>query len=422
MNTKPKLCQRIQRSWRNLSFRKRLILSITALHLLLMSALVTDVWFRQHRFLHQQGHHHAANLAQAMAASSSAWVMANDLAGLQEIVETVAAHTSVRYVMVIAPGGQVLAHDNPAYSGKYLADPISQKLLAHPKTLADLVRSHSLEDIAAPILVEQQLLAWARVGVDQSLIQRNLIRLAVQGILYTLLGTVIAYLMARLAAGWITRGLQRLGRSLQRVSTGERGFRLPAEYQDEISHISRGFNHMLDELESNEAQLRALATTDPLTGLANRRSFLSSLQHEIARTQRSSAHAGCVLMLDLDFFKRVNDTYGHAAGDSVLRHTALLMQDGSRQTDLCGRLGGEEFAILLPDTKLDAARQLAERLRESIARIPTKHEDLVISVTISIGITLLRPSDTKPDTPLARADKALYSAKNLGRNRVEVEA
>lgn len=166
-----------------------------------------------------------------------------------------------------------------------------------------------------------------------------------------------------------------------------------------------------------EQELMRLATTDPLTGLPNRRHFMEQLEYELARIKRFGKPA-CLLMLDLDHFKRVNDTYGHAAGDAVLRHFALLAQNSLREIDLIGRLGGEEFGVLLPGTDMAGALELAERLRLAVAAAPVQVEEDAIPVTVSVGVAEFLSADPHPDDILARADMALYKAKESGRNRV----
>ncbi len=170
-----------------------------------------------------------------------------------------------------------------------------------------------------------------------------------------------------------------------------------------------------------EDSLRHLAATDTLTGLANRRRFLEQMNQTLARFQRHASPTA-LLMVDLDWFKRVNDHYGHATGDEVLRHVARGMTTGLRRGDLIGRLGGEEFAILLADTNAAGAHEFAERLRQRIAAEPTQTEQAEIPITLSIGVTAYSPTDAGIDTILARADRALYRAKAHGRNRVEMEA
>lgn len=175
----------------------------------------------------------------------------------------------------------------------------------------------------------------------------------------------------------------------------------------------------ITERKALELRLRELATTDGLTGLANRRHFMERLNQELGRVQRFAKPAA-LLMLDLDHFKSINDSYGHAAGDRVLKSFAECMRGLLRQTDLAGRLGGEEFAILLPQTELDAAQVFAERLRQSVAAQVQRLDEIEFRVTVSIGCAALIAADAACDAALARADQALYRAKAHGRNRIEV--
>lgn len=166
-----------------------------------------------------------------------------------------------------------------------------------------------------------------------------------------------------------------------------------------------------------EAELRQLATTDAMTGLANRHYFLRQMELEMERFYRAPRNNG-LLMLDLDHFKHINDGYGHAAGDQVLRDFAARIQRHLRSVDLFGRMGGEEFCIFLPDTDLAGATALAERLCQAVAREPARVEEASIAYTVSIGVSDFRPTDQSFAAILARSDKALYQAKNDGRNRV----
>jgi len=166
-----------------------------------------------------------------------------------------------------------------------------------------------------------------------------------------------------------------------------------------------------------EAQLVELATTDALTGLHNRRYFLSRLVEGIARVKRFGENA-CVIMLDCDHFKIVNDTYGHAVGDEVLRGLAEILRQNARQTDVVGRVGGEEFAVLLNDTSFEFALDWAERVRLLVAEHVYNVGDASFVVTISLGCASLQADDGE-NSVLLRADQALYQAKQNGRNRVE---
>ena len=167
-----------------------------------------------------------------------------------------------------------------------------------------------------------------------------------------------------------------------------------------------------------ESQLRRLATTDSLTGLWNRRHFIDTVRNEILRARRHDTPL-TVAIIDCDHFKRVNDTYGHGAGDEVLRTLARTARRQLREIDVIGRLGGEEFALALVNTAMDGARLVAERLRETVANIEVESADgSQVGVTVSIGLAELATQEEDITQLLNRADKALYAAKESGRNRV----
>ncbi|HJV87391.1 MAG TPA: diguanylate cyclase [Noviherbaspirillum sp.] len=167
-----------------------------------------------------------------------------------------------------------------------------------------------------------------------------------------------------------------------------------------------------------ENALQNLATTDPLTGLCNRRQFLALLEGEMARAVRYPGNNVCVLMADLDHFKRVNDAFGHAVGDAALRHFAQILRSTARQTDFVGRLGGEEFAVVLTETNLEAAELFARRLCSSLRETPLQFDEVTIQMTVSIGVATLEGLDVAAEHVLRRADMALYQAKAAGRNCV----
>jgi len=162
-------------------------------------------------------------------------------------------------------------------------------------------------------------------------------------------------------------------------------------------------------------ELRRALTADHLTGVLNRRCFLERAEREIARP-RQQGRACCLAMVDVDHFKSVNDTHGHAAGDAVLCAVAKLLRAGVRDGDLVGRLGGEEFAILMPATEPEFATAMAERIRAEVAALRLSYEGQALRVTISIGVSGGPGTDLKQLT--ANADAALYRAKRNGRDRV----
>ncbi|MYM68894.1 diguanylate cyclase [Pseudoduganella sp. FT55W] len=168
------------------------------------------------------------------------------------------------------------------------------------------------------------------------------------------------------------------------------------------------------------AELQKLATTDALTGLLNRREADRRMEAEWQRTRRSGRSTAMVL-LDIDHFKHVNDHYGHPAGDAALRRLAGVMRTEMRAVDFAGRYGGEEFLIVLPETGMRGAHAFAERLRQEVAAAVVKHDHVSFQMQISLGVAIVRDDDANFERWFARADQALYRAKQGGRNRIELD-
>ncbi|MBO6503257.1 MAG: sensor domain-containing diguanylate cyclase [Kordiimonadaceae bacterium] len=174
--------------------------------------------------------------------------------------------------------------------------------------------------------------------------------------------------------------------------------------------------HAKAELEEKQTELARLANTDPLSGLWNRRRFLSLGEEAIENATVDNTL--WVLMMDIDHFKRINDTYGHAAGDVAIRDFANLIQQAVGEQGFVGRMGGEEFAAILTDCPVDEAYRIAERIRKNTTQMQTECESEVFRFTTSMGVAAWSAGETSIEPALDRADRALYSAKSYGRNRV----
>jgi len=234
--------------------------------------------------------------------------------------------------------------------------------------------------------------------------------------------TAIAYHLALL----IVRPLERLTKGAAEVAEGDLAVDLPTA-TGEVGDLTYVFNHMVGRLRQSRQDLDAvnetlrqqneelerLSASDSLTGLSNRRILTQRLSEELLRSQRQS-HSFTVLMLDVDHFKKYNDAHGHPAGDEVLKKVANILRSCTRAGDCTARYGGEEFAVLLSGKSVDAALQLAERIRERVAA----EEFVGGKVTISAGIAEFPHHGHTAEAVISSADEALYEAKRQGRNRV----
>jgi diguanylate cyclase (GGDEF)-like protein len=204
--------------------------------------------------------------------------------------------------------------------------------------------------------------------------------------------------------------------------------RAHVDSNDEIGELAKYFNIMVDRLEAQirtldekvrekTAKLEALAVTDPLTQLYNRRYFteISNAMFAMAKRQKEPLS---IIMLDIDHFKKVNDTYGHLVGDRVIRRLADVIRKIKRESDIACRFGGEEFILLLPKTDKEGARELAERIRMHIASQKVAMEDgAYVTFTVSAGVSeSILESDQSVEESIRRADDAMYKAKRAGRN------
>jgi len=237
-----------------------------------------------------------------------------------------------------------------------------------------------------------------------------------------LVGVFLAALLLMIRRHFILP-LQRIDRALAQLHPMSDAPQPPSSQMDEIHAIENAIQQLHAVMRDNEqarADLERLATTDALTGLHNRRHFMAMAEAEIERAHRYGRPI-TVALADLDNFKRVNDSYGHAAGDTALRAFSTLLADFLRQSDWACRYGGEEFAFIFPESSVDEVLNLASRLCEQLAALDIAGPGgEVLHVTVSLG--LADASHCPLETALRAADEALYRAKSQGRNKVLVAA
>lgn len=203
------------------------------------------------------------------------------------------------------------------------------------------------------------------------------------------------------------------GRTLERHST--------SLWDDERRYLGRvWYFRDISDRKNLEQRLTELSRRDSLTGAANRRYFFERAEEEFARARRYNKSLS-LIVFDVDDFKRVNDSNGHVAGDRVLQNLSKIISVDLREIDLLGRIGGDEFAVLVPETNLQGACELAERLRLAAAGQRDSDSQIVVQYTLSLGVATLAPTDTSMDMVFQRADNALYASKRDGRNCVMSE-
>lgn len=232
------------------------------------------------------------------------------------------------------------------------------------------------------------------------------------------LGLGVAGVAGWLLARSILKPLSILQAGVNSLGEGQLSHRIQLSSQDELGQLAVRFNQMAKTLEENQMELINLATRDGLTGAYNRREFTKRLKAELERSQRYQ-HFCSLIMFDIDFFKKLNDTHGHQAGDEALKSVAALLKREVRPSDQVARYGGEEFAVILPQTNTDEAVLVAERLRQMlIVQDIAIAANQTIRVTASLGVATFPDDAQNDESLLGSADQALYAAKHGGRNRV----
>jgi diguanylate cyclase (GGDEF)-like protein len=253
----------------------------------------------------------------------------------------------------------------------------------------------------------------APISTAQKALQRSMVFAFVPAI-------ALACLVAIVLGGKMLRPLRSLRAAVNAIAFGDLDQRVQATGDDEIADLGRAFNAMAERVSTAQQTLRRAAVRDSLTGLLNHREFYRRLTDEIARCERAVAPLS-VMMIDLDYFKGINDTYGHLRGDAVLREVASVITRGVREADVVARYAGDEFAVILPMTAEADAFRIAERVRtslEDVVALVDLPEDE--RVTLSIGVATRWPGEHTANQTVELADLALYHAKESGRNRVAV--
>lgn len=343
------------------------------------------------------------------------------------------AYRSMRQ-QIEAEFAELELHSHIASSAKPLLQRAHENWIAADRSATELMSlAPSTGDVAAARLMRQfhthaaaasdglgtvygQLLAAIEADHDKVLLnyERSLWIMGIAGAVCLLTTVGGISLISRI----MTRSVNRLVDGAARFAQGDRDYRIEIQVPPELHRVAEEFNRMIGRIKISETALTDLAVRDSLTRLLNRRAFEEALAETFDRVQRFG-ETTALLALDIDHFKRINDTHGHAAGDMVLQEIGAILTRNLRSFDRPFRVGGEEFSVLLPGTTANSARDIADRLREAVERHPFRCGAKRIAVTVSIGIAV---TDAKmaPAQLVEVADAALYEAKLKGRNRVEL--
>jgi diguanylate cyclase (GGDEF)-like protein len=316
--------------------------------------------------------------------------------------------------LVVAGGGLITTTPSgSAELGKgSLSAEASKSMLVHEGLAVEYANYKSEEALGA--LNRIPLLGWsavAEIPSAQAYQQVNHLRNVTMGIVAALLLGVglLAYFLGMV----IIRPLDRLTKGAAEVAGGDLAVDLPVVGGGEVADLTKVFNHMVDRLRQGREELERLSVTDGLTGLFNRRHLIEHLASEVSRSRRNH-HSFAVLMMDVDHFKTYNDTHGHLAGDEVLVRVSRILRESIRDIDFPTRYGGEEFLVLLPETSLDRAVEVAERIRTRLASETFAGG----RITLSAGVASFPEFGETAEAVIMCADVALYEAKREGRDRV----
>ena len=238
------------------SIRNQLILGITLVHAIMMSIFIFDLVERQRGFLSSQGQTQAKALAKTLAINSTSWVLARDIIGITEVLQSNSSYPDIEYAMILTPFGEVLGHTDDTLRGKYPTDQISRQLLKSKPVPRVLVADQLIIDVAYPIQIDEELVGWARVGINQEAVASGLHKITRDGLLYTLLAIVVGILFAYMMARGLTAGLKRLVDVVEETRSGNDDIRASLERGDEIGILANGMDRMLETQQQSKIALR----------------------------------------------------------------------------------------------------------------------------------------------------------------------
>ena len=426
--------------------RSRLWLAAALPAMLAIALLLQGFLARHHSAMTAALRDRAQATARQLAGAAEFPLFAGNVVLLQHLAEGVsAADAEVKGVLICELNQRVLAEAGHLSAPLPMLESEGRSWIEEGRLLVSVpIRSSVLADedpygdlAAAPATARHGLLGHVVVEMSMAELARERRELLLSALLVAGTGWLCAGVLSVAIASSVTRPIARISLAVARLAGGDLRARVEPDQAGVLEPLALGINEMAGSLARHQDELQRriaeateelrrqkeaaehAARIDPLTGLLNRRAFTEAAEAEIRQAQRYRLPLSLV-GIDLDHFKSINDSLGHAGGDAVLQHFARLMTEQVRSVDFVGRLGGEEFVLLLPSTDAQAALQVTQRLCEAVAasRLPIQGREF--SYTASFGVAEFDPHHPRLDELLGRADAALYEAKRQGRNRVEL--
>jgi diguanylate cyclase (GGDEF)-like protein len=384
----------------------------------------------------------AAAMARQLAPAAEYGVASGNLEVLQSLLEKAAVEADIRSIAVLSDDGRPLVQvgigawetakgrlDETRLSEVELADRLVYYApITRTEIVVDDIPDYAGDSLAAPR--QTRLLGWVGLEVSRSTTIRSQREAILHSLLILAVGLMLSLYLAWRIGRQITRPILALSHTVSRIGEGQLDARVELSGNAELGSLQRGVNHMAAHLQAMQDQMQERvdqatarlvyqASHDMLTGLINRREFEQRLDHALASAlQQGREHVLCYM--DLDQFKVINDTCGHAAGDELLRQLALLLKGNLRERDTLARLGGDEFALLLENCSISDALEVADLFRAEVQRYRFKWEDRIFSVGMSVGMVAINSDSGSAASLLSAADAACYVAKDRGRNQIHL--
>ncbi|MFC7411197.1 sensor domain-containing diguanylate cyclase [Hydrogenophaga atypica] len=426
--------------------RARLWLAAALPTVLVVVALLWVFLSRYAEDLTEAWQERARVAATQLAGAAEFPLFANDIETLQRLVE--ASHkgdSQLRAVKVFDRDGRLLVSAGTLQGGLLPLEArvqleISGERLTvlvpiegSPAARVDLFQETTGLGLPQPDATTPRGFVLMQFGLES--LERRRSELLAWALAATLGAMLLATLLSTAIASRVTRPIGQISLVVQRIASGSLDARTNPQHCGALSGLAQGVNEMAQQVAMTQQELRQqveLATRelreqkeaaeraarlDALTQVLGRRGFTEQAHTEIQRSMRYQ-HPLSLLMIDIDHFKTINDTHGHATGDAVLLHFAQLLARELRENDMIGRIGGEEFAVLLPNSNAEQAARVAERMREAVANSQIHVRGQPLHFTASFGVAEFQAQELSLESLMARADAALYEAKRQGRNRV----